>query len=270
MSIDQAATDNVRERIERLDVDLFSTIWSQTDTWDRRALLALHATVANRLGSFSYLEVGSYLGGSLQAVMQDARCSSVMSIDPRPPSPPDTRGGSRDYEDNSTARMRELLGGLPQADMSKLQTFEVGTDGLQVRTLPVRPDYCFIDGEHTDAAALRDARFCAEALGRSGIIAFHDYGLITDGIRAFVREEWRNISRAVVFTGSASDDGGGVFALELGDRAMLRGEIIERAVGSGWHMRLWELTSRPRHTPVPFLLAWSTVPRVDRALSRLR
>src|SRR5436305_1253487 len=73
---------SLARRIEALDEELFSPIASLTN-WDRRTLLALHAAVAARCATFSYLEIGSYLGGSLQVVMRDPRCATVMSIDPR-------------------------------------------------------------------------------------------------------------------------------------------------------------------------------------------
>ncbi len=258
----------IEERIEQLDESLFEPIYCQAGDWDRRAFLALHSAVAGALGSFTYLEIGSYLGGSLQAVMQDPRCARVLSIDPRPANPPDSRSGSWEYEDNSTAHMVELLDGLSESDMDKLMTFEVGTDGIRPADLPVKPDYCFVDGEHTDEAVLRDARFCADALDGCGIVAFHDYELVKAGIHTFLREAWKDVSRAVMFSGNASHEGGGVFAVELGDRGLTKGPTIERAIGSRWHSALWDVTSRSR-TPTLFLAAWSAVPRIDAALSGL-
>jgi hypothetical protein len=258
----------IRERIEAFDPRLFSAIESQTTDWDRRALLALHAAAASVLGSFTYLEIGSYRGGSLQAVMQDERCAHVLSIDPRPADPPDKRPGSMAYEDNSTAGMRALLSQLPAADMDKLATFERGTDALTPSDLPVKPDYCFIDGEHTDLAVLRDARFCAEALHGAGVIAFHDSDLLEPAIRSFVRDVWADVSFGVAF--EATGGGGGVFALELGDRGILRSPLVARAIGSRWHSVVWRRASGFRRSPVPFLLAWSAMPVIDLAIVRAR
>jgi predicted outer membrane repeat protein len=229
----------------------------------------LHSAVAGALSSFTYLEVGSYLGGSLQAVMQDPWCARVLSIDPRPANPPDSRSGSWEYEDNSTAHMIELLDGLPDSDMEKLTTFEVGTDGMRPADLPVRPDYCFVDGEHTDEAVLRDARFCAEALDGRGIVAFHDYELVKSAIQTFVRDEWSRVQHAAVFSGNSSPvHGGGVLAVELGDRGLLRAKLIDKAIGSRWHSALWKLTRHSR-SPEPFMAAWFAAARVDRALAAL-
>jgi hypothetical protein len=257
------------DRVGSQDTSLFAPIYCQAGDWDRRAFLALHQSVAEALGSFTYLEIGSYLGGSLQAVMQDPRCTRVLSIDPRPDAPPDSRSGTWEYADNSTEHMLALLDGLPDPDMSKITTFEVGTDGLDPAALSAHPDLCFVDGEHTDAAALRDGRFCAVALAAGGVIAFHDYELVKGGIHAFLREEWKRVTRLALFGGNASEDGGGVFAVELGERGLMRDNSIDRAIGSGWHSSLWRLMSRAP-TPAPFFAAWSAVPRVDEAVAGVR
>jgi hypothetical protein len=80
-----------------------------------------------------------------------------------------------------------LLDEVPGADLSKLRTFEVGTDELPVEQLPGAPALCLIDGEHTREAALRDARFCLEALDGTGVIAFHDSNVVQSAIDDFVR-----------------------------------------------------------------------------------
>lgn len=259
----------LEQEIERLDPLLFSFIESQTTDQDKQALLALHGAVAAKRPFFSYLEIGSYLGGSLQVAMRDPRCECVISIDTRPSDPPDNRGGSWHYDDNSTAHMRTLLNGLPGVDMSKLTTFECGTDALTVEELPSRPSICFIDGEHTDAVALRDARFCAEATGGTGILAFHDYEMIKPAILAFLREAWSTIRGAVALTSPVAA-GGGVFAIELGDWGLLRSPIVDRAVGSRWHSFAWNVACRSRRSSVPLVLIWQAIPVIDEAVAAIR
>jgi hypothetical protein len=173
-------------RVAALDTGLLAAIESQTTEADRRSLLALHAAVAE-CGPFRYLEIGSHLGGSLQALVADARCTEIVSIDTRPASQPDDRGGVYHYEDNSTERMLRLLAEVPGADTGKLRTFELGTDALSPDALPGPPALCLIDGEHTHDAALADARFCLEALDGAGIIAFHDSNVVQSAIDDFVR-----------------------------------------------------------------------------------
>jgi hypothetical protein len=173
------------DRIRDMDTSLFRAIESQTTEPDRRSLLALHAGIAER-GPFDYLEIGSHLGGSLQALVADPRCRSIVSIDTRPLSQPDDRGDTALYPENSTERMLELLAAIPDANLAKLETFERGTDQLSVTELPTRPAFCFVDAEHTRAAALRDARFCLEATTPDGVIAFHDSNVVLPGIEDFI------------------------------------------------------------------------------------
>ena len=54
--------------------------------------------------------------------------------------------------------------------------------------LGVRPDLCFIDAEHTDDAALRDARYCLAAAGPDCAIAFHDANVVYRALRTLISE----------------------------------------------------------------------------------
>ena len=262
----------IAERVDALDTELFSFAGeAQTLEWDRRALLALHAAAADVCGRFSYLEIGSYLGGSLQVLMRDPRCRNVISIDPRLATTPDDRGGPWTYEDNSTSHMLELLGEIPDVDIGKLTTFETTTATLSPAELTVRPDYCFIDGEHTHEAVLRDAHFCAEAIDGAGVIAFHDFVIVGSAISAFLREYWREVSFAVPFSAPRNPSfGGGVFAVEIGGRGLLRHSAVRRALGSRWHSALLRAANAPRQSALPFLVAWAVIPAVDSFLMQAR
>jgi hypothetical protein len=167
---------------------VFDHIKSQTSTGDKLSLLALRELAAAD-GPFTYLEIGSHLGGSLQPFVVDEHCTAIISIDPRPLSQPDNRlpkGEHVDYEGNSTERMLSLLGEIPGADISKITTIEAGTQAIDPSSITADPALCFVDGEHTDAAALRDALFCASVAPRS-IVAFHDRDVVGRGISAFMR-----------------------------------------------------------------------------------
>ncbi|HEY8082575.1 MAG TPA: class I SAM-dependent methyltransferase [Solirubrobacterales bacterium] len=176
------------DRFAALDTRLFEFVPSSTTDDDRRSLLALHDSIAAR-GEFSYLEIGSHLGGSLQPALVDPRCVRVVSIDPRPQAQPDDRPhlGEVAYTGNSTARMLENLRGVPGADLSKLETVEESTENLEPDAF-APPDFCFIDGEHTNQAALRDARFCRAVMRGVGVIAFHDSYAVEEGVLTFLRE----------------------------------------------------------------------------------
>jgi hypothetical protein len=168
---------------------LLGRIPSETTARDRRSLLCLHLAL-RRQQRFTYLEIGSHLGGSLQALVVDPRCEHIISIDARPLSQRDERlgrGATFAYDENSTARMLGLLAAVPGADVGKIHTIDAGTDQLDPSTLPFRPDLCFVDGEHTDQAVLRDARFCLSVINPDGCIVFHDAHAIYRGLDEFIR-----------------------------------------------------------------------------------
>jgi hypothetical protein len=211
-----ATTDTIvrrvlADRIAGLDAELFAHITNTTTDEDRKALLAIHHALASRDQSFSYLEIGSERGGSLQALIADPRCTSIVSIDPRTHWTPDDRPGQPqvEYADNTTERMLSLLAGVPDADLSKLKTIEASTEDLDPRDMQ-RPDLCFIDGEHTQAAAV-----------------FHDFHIVEGAILEFLRETPRP-RRAYLMLHA-------IFVVELGGTPALledpavRGQLTPRS-----------------------------------------
>jgi Methyltransferase domain len=177
---------SVSDGVDQLDLSLFDSIGPALgSSADRRSLLALHAALGGR-GSFGYLEVGSYLGASLQAFIADPRCRTIVSIDTRDDISQDARRERPEYPGNSTANMLAGLSRVPEADLTKLATIDAGTDRVDPREATA--DLCLIDAEHTDAAALQDARFCRRVLRNGGVIVFHDRTLVDGGIRRFLAE----------------------------------------------------------------------------------
>lgn len=252
----RVAKDDLERRIDCLDKSLFEVIPAQLIDWDSRALLGLHAAVASALGSFTYLEIGSFLGGSLQVLIRDARCARIISVDPRLAFVPDTRIPEWQYEANTTEHMMQWLRRIPGADTTKLISLEVPSRDIRKETLPMRPNFCFIDGEHTDEAALHDAEACLSAVDGEGVIAFHDYPLVQDGIREFLSKHWHDISTALALTGA-------VFAVEVGALGVLRSAVIERAVGSKWHSVAWSFGNRWHRSPSLLFAVWDAMPRLD-------
>jgi Methyltransferase domain len=258
----------LEDRVEALDVELFSFVPIQARRGDARALLALHSAVAATKTPFAYLEIGSFRGGSLQALVSDPRCACLMSIDPRTAETHDDGRGAYTYVENTTALMLELLSQVPGADMRKVATFETTTAEMNPSALPRRPDCCFVDGEHSHDAVLTDARFCAEALGEAGVIAFHDWGIVQSAIKAFIRERRQDISFALAIDRPGDPRAGhGVFALELGDNGILRHPAIKRATGARAH-GIWEVANRPRRSALPLLLAWDALTAIDSTRAR--
>lgn len=167
-------------RIDALDVTLFDAIPSQTTEGERRSLLAIQRSTAHRHQVFSYLEIGSYFGGSLQPYVLDDRCRAIYSVDLRPRRQPDDRypGCDTSYQDNSTERMLELLSNLGQGDTRKLVCFDADAADIDPKCIADAPQISFIDGEHTHRAVLSDYRFCASVMAGSGTIIFHDFDLV--------------------------------------------------------------------------------------------
>jgi hypothetical protein len=178
---------DVVRALARLDTSLFEYVRSQTCERDRQSLLALHHACAKQYRFFSYLEIGSHLGGTLQVLIRDPRCTSITSIDPRPLAQPDVRGVF-EYPGNSTERMISRLESVPGADIAKLQTIEATSDQIRTDSLVASPQLCLIDGEHTIDAALCDARFCRQAVREDGAIVFHDRTLVLPAIERFLEE----------------------------------------------------------------------------------
>lgn len=169
------------DRLAALDITLFDQILGQTTDDDRRTLLSLQNAVRTIKPGYSYLEIGSYLGGSIQSHLLDPECSRIVSIDKRPLVQPDARGYDWVYQNNSTARMLELLKGV-SPDISKVTTIDGDTSEIKPSQVGDKVDVCFIDGEHTDHAAFRDFRFCLDVLAENGAIFFHDSQITYNGI----------------------------------------------------------------------------------------
>jgi hypothetical protein len=177
---------SLETQIAELDTTLFDDIPSQTDVDDRRSFLAIQAAVAARRNPFTYLEIGSHLGGSIQPYLRDLRCAKIVSIDKRPEQQPDERGGRYVYRANSTQRMMENLKRISNEAVAKVVTFDADTSEVDRSGLPCKPDVCLIDGEHTNLAVERDFAFCVSAMADSGVICFHDSNVIFQALATIV------------------------------------------------------------------------------------
>lgn len=176
---------NFESLLETADLRLFEKITSQTTEGDKRSLLACQSATRRMLGDFTYLEIGSYLGGSLQPFLLDSRCRKIYSIDKRPASQPDERGIDYVYKNNSTNRMLENLKQV-SSDLEKIVCLDGDASEIEPERIEPRPDLCFIDGEHTDEAAQSDFHFCLNVLKENGAILFHDAAVIYNGLQEIV------------------------------------------------------------------------------------
>lgn len=212
-------------RINSLDIGLFDKIPSQSTDHDRATLLACQLAVRELRPGYKYLEIGSYLGGSIQPHLLDDKCGKIYSVDKRPEVQPDARGYDWVYQNNSTARMIELLKGVA-GNTDKITTLDGDTETIKPAQIEEKIDLCFIDGEHTDEAVLRDFKFCLDILNDNGAIMFHDSQITYNGIAASIKylEE-----RGIKFHGYILPNL--VFVVEIGDFPLHKHpRILERLV----------------------------------------
>lgn len=213
---------NFEQAISNLDTKIFEKIKSQLSDNDKQSLLACHLATRELAADYKYLEIGSYLGGSIQPHLLDERCARVYSIDKRPLNQPDNRGVDYTYLNNSTQRMLELLAEV--APTGKIKTIDGDTRQISPSQIEEKMQLCFIDGEHTDAAVLSDFKFCLEVLDTSGAILFHDAPITYNGIAACVEHLKENNIKFHAY--SLPDI---VFAIEIGDFPLHKNaKIMER------------------------------------------
>ncbi|MEP6946876.1 MAG: class I SAM-dependent methyltransferase [Acidobacteriota bacterium] len=171
-------------KIETLDLGLLSEIPSQTTPDDKRSLLAIQSAVRDLHPDYTYFEIGSHLGGSIQSHLVDDKCAKIISLDKRPLVQPDERGVNFGYPENSTARMLELLSNVGPVD--KITAIDGESKSVNRSQITPKPQLCFIDGEHTDVATEIDFDLCLSILDSSGAIVFHDSYIIYRAIRACI------------------------------------------------------------------------------------
>lgn len=173
---------NFEQLISGLDLKLFEKIPSQSSDNDKRSLLACQLAARELAPGYNYLEIGSYLGGSIQPHLLDEKCARIYSIDKRPEKQPDERGAEYTYLNNSTARMMEKLREVAPENLEKITTIDGDTRSLDAGQIDEKVQLCFIDGEHTDEAAFSDFRFCLNVLDSNGAIIFHDAAITYNGL----------------------------------------------------------------------------------------
>ena len=219
--------NNIDKAIEELDLRLFEQIPSQSTEDDKQSLLACQAATRDMGGMYSYLEIGSYLGGSIQPYLLDHLCSRIYSIDKRPAIQPDERGIDYAYQNNSTARMIENLRKVNEGAVDKIVTIDGDTRELSPSDVKERMQICFIDGEHTDVAVLSDFKFCLEVLDpKGGAIIFHDAQITYNGIADCIKHLEANSIKFHAYCLPSI-----VFVIEIGDFPLHKDErIMQRLV----------------------------------------
>ncbi len=214
------------QAIGTLDLSLFAKIASQSSDHDKRSFLACQLAVRSLRPTYRYLEIGSYLGGSIQPHLLDQQCAHIYSIDKRPTRQPDERGLDFVYVNNSTQRMLDNLRSVAADQLGKVTTLDGETGAIDPAKIGGPVDLCLIDGEHTDRAALRDFEFCLRVLAPNGAILFHDAQITYGGIIQVLKLLKR---RATPFHAYALPNV--LFAIEIGEFPLHKHPaILERLV----------------------------------------
>lgn len=154
-------------------------ILTQTSAADRDVLLTIQQLLW-QLPSYTFLEIGSYLGGSLTPFLADDRCNKILSIDHRQQQQPDERGAKYDYSDITHDTMLQNLQNHGY-NTDKIEVFDGSID--QYTNYNSKYDFVFIDGEHTDVACFRDFIYAEKFIKQDCIVAFHDTGIIYKAIQ---------------------------------------------------------------------------------------
>jgi hypothetical protein len=162
------------------DLATYFPVESQSVEDDKRALIGALLLARRVAGRYRYLEVGSFLGGSLAPFLMDPCCLGVLSVDERNRAQPDERGMRFDYAGISAATMIDGLHATG-VDTTKLVTFDGAIDALP--TDGTRYDLAFVDAEHTDEACFRDALWTRSRLASDAALLFHDTRLVFKALR---------------------------------------------------------------------------------------
>ena len=184
--------DDLLSQIEDGDISVFQ-IKSQTTQKDKRTLLAVQNFLRGAVGDYSYIEIGSHLGGSLVPHLADPACTQISSVDLRPEVLRDERGRDATYDGNSTERMIDGLAAiLPLDCLTKLRTYDCDAGDLGEYDVPADHVLGMIDGEHTNVAAFRDFLNLRKYMAKDSLVLFHDSNLVFDAllnIETMLRDE---------------------------------------------------------------------------------
>lgn len=155
-------------------------IESQTSQTDKEVILTVKSMVAKFKQNYSYVEIGSYLGGSLTPFLMDSSCELIFSIDERERQQPDERGAKFDYAGVTNQTMIDNLK-KHGINTDKLQTFDGSVDAY--RSSGQAFDVALIDGEHTDFACFRDFLWLLPMMKTDSLVMFHDSALVYKALR---------------------------------------------------------------------------------------
>jgi hypothetical protein len=227
--------------LETLDTSVFTILTALSEN-DRQSFMRIQRAVRNKVGAYSYLEIGSEMGGSLIPHLLDPLCVTSMSIDLRPKSMPDERGTFFHYPDNSTEKMLRTLGEhIGDEPLAKLKTFDSDVSKIPASALPAKPHLAMIDGEHTNVACFSDFVNLFSLVESNSIIAFHDSNLVADAILncekmlAYLQIPFETVFLADCVAAIGLRDMAEIVRTELSPHALNREEYLIRSRNGRWY-----------------------------------
>ena len=147
------------------------------------ALLRSAAQMLADIKPYHYLEIGSWMGGSLQYHLINDRCVSALSVDTRSR---DKIRDEREIDYAYSATTQDMLDTLQRNGVStnRLTCVDGSIDDVSTE---IKFDLVFIDGEHTHQAAFHDAVTSLGLCAESALILFHDAWIVHEGIDRFLQ-----------------------------------------------------------------------------------
>lgn len=168
------------------------TIPSQLNSADHEILQHMHG-LASSLGIYNYLEIGSYLGGSLQYALAASRCTEVVSVDTR------LTGQINDERQIDYSYTVSTADMLTQLHDHKIKTDKLTCIDGTVEDVNSKFNVIFIDGEHTVRATFWDAINSLDLLKENGLLLFHDAWIVhhaIDCVELLLKHQGREFSSA--------------------------------------------------------------------------
>lgn len=162
-----------------LELKLFGPTTHYEQPTHIEAFIAVQRLV-REIGQYSYIEVGSARGASLEPHLIDPKCDSAMSIDLRVVQQWDERGTHFYYAGETTSGMiRDLQKHCTAQELTKLQTVDGSSAeiGKLVRE-GKRFQIGLIDAEHTNTAVFDDFANLYPAMANDSCILFDDANLV--------------------------------------------------------------------------------------------
>ncbi len=179
----------IKNETSSIDISIFKAP-TQTSNDDRVALETIRAFVSDKGFQYNYLELGSYLGGTLLPHLVSPDCSRILSVDKRVSFQPDERRTEGYFYAGITTDdlINELSRHVDDSEcLHKLETHD-GVVGdldpqLVLESYPSGFHLCFIDAEHTNEAVFSDFLHTYKLAASNSIIMLHDSWLLGAGIQ---------------------------------------------------------------------------------------